>query len=260
MFTDSRSRTKLLALLFMTCNHFAHIFLSASSPLAMTLTGLGYFTAPVMCMYLVDGYFYTHSRREYLKRLLLTAVLSQLPFWLAFHIPFQLNMLFSLSFCLLILLITEKWQGSPYRTPLLVLLFAVCTFFCDWSAFAPAMVLLFLRARGVKTKKLLAFYFASIGLSINALSFGLVCKYPLPLLLFGIFSVNLGPLLALLIAYPAEPSFTRPDPRADREDTAKKTPAGTAARRAKISQWFFYLYYPLHLTVLVLIKLALVSR
>ena len=41
----------------MTGNHFAHIFLPGSSPLAMLLTGLGYFTAPVMCMYLVDGYF-----------------------------------------------------------------------------------------------------------------------------------------------------------------------------------------------------------
>ena len=103
MFANPRSRVKLLALLCMSLNHFAHIFLPGSSPLAMVLTGIGYFTAPVMCMYLVDGYFYTHSRRGYLKRLLITALLSQLPFWLAFRIPFQLNMLFSLTFCLLLL-------------------------------------------------------------------------------------------------------------------------------------------------------------
>ena len=62
MFASPRSRVKLLALLCMSLNHFAHIFLPGSSPLAMVLTGLGYFTAPVMCMYLVDGYFYTRSR------------------------------------------------------------------------------------------------------------------------------------------------------------------------------------------------------
>jgi len=137
----------------MTGNHFAHIFLPDSSPLDMLLTGLGYFTAPVMCMYLVDGYFYTRSRRRYLKRLAVTALLSQLPFWLAFRIPFQLNMLFSLTFCLLLLTVAEEMKGSPYRTPLLALLFFVCTFFSDWSAFAPAMVLLFLAARGGSEKK-----------------------------------------------------------------------------------------------------------
>ena len=57
MSSKRRAFTKLLAILLMTGNHFAHIFLPGSSPLAMLLTGLGYFTAPVMCMYLVDGYF-----------------------------------------------------------------------------------------------------------------------------------------------------------------------------------------------------------
>ena len=252
MFASPRSRVKLLALLCMSLNPFAHIFLPGSSPLAMVLTGLGYFTAPVMCMYLVDGYFYTRSRRKYLWRLAVTALLSQLPFWLAFHIPFQLNMLFSLTFCLLLLTVAEEMKESPYRTPLLALLFFVCTFFSDWSAFAPAMVLLFLAARGVREKKRYGFLFAMLGLSIDAVITGLALHEPLPLFCFRLFSVNAGPLLALLIAYPAEPAFTLPDPRA--EETAQKTPAGTVPRAAGVSQWFFYLYYPLHLTALVLLK------
>ena len=252
MSSKRRAFTKLLAILLMTGNHFAHIFLPGSSPLAMLLTGLGYFTAPVMCMYLVDGYFYTHSRRGYLKRLLITALLSQLPFWLAFRIPFQLNMLFSLTFCLLLLTVAEEMKGNPYRKPLLALLFFVCTLFSDWSAFAPAMVLLFLAARGVREKKLYGFLFAMLGLSIDAVMTGFTLHEPLPLFCFRLFSVNAGPLLALLIAYPAEPAFTRPDPRA--EAPQQKTPAGASSRAAGVSQWFFYLYYPLHLTVLVLLK------
>ena len=252
MSSKRRAFTKLLAILLMTGNHFAHIFLPGSSPLAMLLTGLGYFTAPVMCMYLVDGYFYTHSRRGYLKRLLITALLSQLPFWLAFRIPFQLNMLFSLTFCLLLLTVAEEMKGNPYRKPLLALLFFVCTLFSDWSAFAPAMVLLFLAARGVREKKLYGFLFAMLGLSIDAVMTGFALQEPLPLFCFRLFSVNAGPLLALLIAYSAEPAFMRPDPRA--EGTAQKTPAGAVPRAAGISQWFFYLYYPLHLTVLVLLR------
>ena len=252
MSSKRRAFTKLLAILLMTGNHAAHIFLPDSSPLDMLLTGLGYFTAPVMCMYLVDGYFYTRSRRRYLKRLAVTALLSQLPFWLAFRIPFQLNMLFSLTFCLLLLTVAEEMKGSPYRTPLLALLFFVCTFFSDWSAFAPAMVLLFLAARGVREKKRYGFLFAMLGLSIDAVMTGFALQEPLPLFCFRLFSVNAGPLLALLIAYPAEPAFTRPDPRA--EAPQQETPAGASSRAAGVSQWFFYLYYPLHLTFLVLLK------
>ena len=83
--------------------------------------------------------------------------------------------------------------------------------------------LLFLAARGVREKKRYGFLFAMLGLSIDAVMTGFALQEPLPLFCFRLFSVNAGPLLALLIAYPAEPAFTRPDPRA--EAPQQETPA-----------------------------------
>ena len=69
MSSKRRAFTKLLAILLMTGNHAAHIFLPLDSALAQLFIGLGYFTAPLMCMYLVDGYYYTRSRKAYFSRL-----------------------------------------------------------------------------------------------------------------------------------------------------------------------------------------------
>ena len=249
-----RSLTKLLALLLMTGNHAAHLFLPENSALALLLVGLGYFTAPLMCMYLVNGYYYTHSRKAYFSRLLFTALISQYPFWLAFQSS-QLNMLFSLSLCFLLLAVADRFSGQSVRTPLLIAIFVFCTFCCDWSAVAPAMTLFFLRA-GIKKKKTLAFLFACLVLSLDALSSGLTMREPFPFVMFRLVSVNLGPLLALLLANCTEPAFTLPDPRAA-VPAAKKNPAGAFPRAARLQKWFFYLYYPLHLSVLVLLRTRL---
>ena len=81
--TLSRRTLKLAALFFMLLNHIAWIFLPEDSLACGLLTGLGYFTAPVMCYLLAEGVFLTRSVLRYLFRLLLFALLSQVPYDLA---------------------------------------------------------------------------------------------------------------------------------------------------------------------------------
>ena len=80
-----RSQIKLAAVVLMTLNHIAEIFLDRGSLLYNLLTGIGFFTAPVMCYFLVEGFRYTRNRKNYGLRLFLFVLLSQLPFSLAFH-------------------------------------------------------------------------------------------------------------------------------------------------------------------------------
>ena len=72
----NRDQIKYIAVILMALNHIANIFLKEGTVPFLLLRNLGYFTAPVMCYFLVEGYYYTHSRKQYGQRLLLFALLG----------------------------------------------------------------------------------------------------------------------------------------------------------------------------------------
>ncbi len=91
------------------------IFLQPGTFACEALKDIGYFTAPVMCWFLVEGYRYTRSVKKYAGRLLIFAVISQLPYYLAFarnHLApwYTLNMIFTLFLCLCLMIAEEKYQ------------------------------------------------------------------------------------------------------------------------------------------------------
>ena len=83
--TDSRNLTekrgmnrdtiKYIAMITMLLNHVSFIFLEPGTVLAEILTAVGYFTAPVMCYFLVEGMTYTRSPKKYGQRLLLKSLI-----------------------------------------------------------------------------------------------------------------------------------------------------------------------------------------
>lgn len=109
----NRDQIKLLAVVTMTLNHFAHVFLTPGTVLCEVLQDIGYFTAMTMCFFLVEGYRYTRSRRDYARRLLAFAILSQVPYVLALGI-YQLNVLFTLLICFLILCLMDSAM-APWK-------------------------------------------------------------------------------------------------------------------------------------------------
>lgn len=119
-----------------------------------------------MCYFLVEGYGYTRSKRNYAARLLVFAILSQLPYQLAFPDYgmagfVQLNMLFTLLLCFLVLLVQETVHDRVLRGVCIVLLICA-SLFCDWALLAPIFTLLFSWAKDTPARKKAAFAAAAL--------------------------------------------------------------------------------------------------
>ena len=114
----NRDQIKYVAMFTMLLNHIANVFLEPGTFLFEVMVDVGYFTAITMCYFLVEGYCYTRSKEKYGKRLLLFALISEIPFCLAFTeegtISFvSMNMLFTLFLCFLILYAMERSLQEP---------------------------------------------------------------------------------------------------------------------------------------------------
>ncbi len=231
----SRDAIKLIAVIFMSLSHIATFFLPQGTILQRTLLGLGSFTAISMCFFLVEGFSYTHSRKRYLGRLLLFAVIAQLPYQLLFESG-GLNMLFSLSLCFLICLTVETVQNLFLKLLLIGLLLLGSTQ-CDWGIGAPIFTLLFLWSYGSRQRQKLAFLIPTLlfGLYNFAGRYG---RISLGLCLYHTLLCMLGMGLAgfcILELY-----------------SGRKTKFG-----ARFPKWFFYWFYPAHLGLLAFIKFCI---
>lgn len=238
----SRDYIKLLAIVAMTLNHFAGCFWERSHPWYDAFTYIGYFTAGVMCYFLVEGYHYTHCKSRYAGRLLIFALLSQIPFDLAFSGGkkpefVRWNMLFTLFLCFLLLVCMENIRDRTLRIiSVFALIFA--TSYGDWGILAPMFVIWFEKLRGSRKKTAEAFLLA-------ALLDWFAC-FTSEIYYFGWESVGTNALTAFM-------------------DCSGILAAGVVitilynGRKAEkftaFSKWFFYIFYPLHLLVFGMIRI-----
>lgn len=188
-----------------------------------------------MCYFLVEGYAYTHSRLRYGFRLFLFAVISQIPFMLAFQ-QSGLNMIFTLFFCFLLLAVMEKVDSALPRMGLGVLLI-IATLYGDWGLIAPLFTIFFYN--GWKDRKKTAFGFGvcyalfvllNVQNYMNGQKGNWTAHAVFHALLCGLGILAAG--IVILLFY-----------------------NGKRMERGKnFSKWFFYLFYPGHLLLLYLIK------
>lgn len=225
---------KYIAIIAMTIDHTAFLFVTPDTPLYIIMRTIGRLTAPLMCFFLAEGFHYTKNRSRYLFRLAVFALISQ-PFYfmMIFRRPPEnavefltnWNVLFTFCLSFLVLQISENPKLS---IPVKGLLIAACLAFAefgDWSYFLPVWVLLFHKCRDHPKARTILFICVSIFMVLERFAADAESLID--------FSFQFGVLLApLLIGMYNGTSGT--------------------SKFKKLNRWVFYIYYPVHMAVLVI--------
>lgn len=215
--TISRTTLKLIAIITMLIDHIGYVLY----PEIEFFRWIGRVAFPIFVYQLVEGYEKTSNLKNYFKRLMLFAIISEIPFDLAlFGIPFYWdyqNVYFELALCLLALVLLDR---TKELSPVLrwVSIFVICLtsilLRADYDVFGILLIVLFC---------LFENNFAIYAIGIVILS----CVFSNPTQLFCLFS------LLFIMMYNSKL---------------------TTCRLSKSKQFMFYAFYPLHLFILYVVN------
>lgn len=238
-FSISAAGLHIMAMAFMLCDHIWGVFLVGHD----WLTCLGRLSFPMFAFMIVEGYHHTSDLRRYLRRLLVAALLSELPFNLmngGLFYPVHQNVLWTFLIGLLCICLIERAKATGKRWLVVLTWAAAATLgfllgflaMVDYYGAGVLTVLMFYLFRGRKWWHLVGQLAGLYWINTQLLGgFGYV------LTLFGqeIFvSRQLFALLALipLWLYRGEQGY-----------------------HSKKFQTFCYAFYPAHMLILALIRM-----
>ncbi len=226
----NRNALKYIAASAMLIDHIGMFFVPVSTPLGCVMRVIGRLTAPIMCMFLAEGYIYTSSKIKYGLRLFVFAVISQFAYVFSHNFSLltaEFNMIFTLFLCFIILLAYDKIKNEILKFIIITVCVAV-SYFSDWGVIAPLWVLGFYQYHDNKEKQTLVFSVVSVVhilfcvFSCVKNGFSWYCKlWQLGLFLF----------IPFIYLY-----------------------SGENGKNSVFSKWFFYFFYPLHLVILECIE------
>lgn len=215
----SRDLLKLVAIIAMTADHVSTYLMEHGTIAYEICQFFGNFTIVIMTYFIVQGLKYTHSVRRYAIRMLVWAVISQLPYYLLRH-DSGLNVLVTLFGSLITVNLLDK-KGWGYY----ILAFAVflpISLFSDWAFLPLVFTMIFYEADELDKKwipiVLLPVVMFATRWSISSES---IARYISEVVAFTIITA----IIYLL-----------------RDTTEKKS-------KGMIPGFVFYAYYPMHLLI-----------
>ncbi|MCM1533714.1 MAG: conjugal transfer protein TraX [Corallococcus sp.] len=232
---------KSIAIAAMTLDHLAWAIWQGFSTngIALTMHIIGRLTCPIMCYFIAEGYCHTKNLKRYIGRMFLFAVISHFPYvFCQFNyidplsfVPFahgspfnQTGVLWGFAWGLVLIRVHDSKLKMPVKIILHFLILAV-SFPADWSCIAPLVILFFWFNRGKFAKQMLWMMFW-------VFVYGVVYFFALDKI-YGILQLAVCLAIPLLLLYNGQ--------------------RGKYRAVNKVLKWLFYIYYPLHLTVIGLL-------
>lgn len=232
---------KLIAITAMTLDHLAWAIWQgfSTNPIALTMHILGRLTCPIMCYFIAEGYRHTRNLKRYIGRMFLFAFISHFPYvfcsfnyidaWsflpFAHGSPFnQTGVLWAFAWGLVLIRVHDSELKLPVKILLNILILAV-SFPADWSCIAPMVILSFWDNKGRFARQMLWMMFW-------VLIYGIVYFFAMDKV-YGIIQLAVCLSVPVLLLYNGQ--------------------RGKIAAVNKVLKWTFYIYYPLHLTVIGLL-------
>ncbi len=234
----SANHLKLIAIIAMTLDHIADL-LYPGFPNIMypnILHIIGRLTAPIMFFFICEGFYYTKSVKKYITRLFMFAFISHFAYCFAFginYIPFiegkifnQTSIMWTLAWAVVALYVVYgKPQLAQWQKTIFVILICLLTFSADFSCIAVMAIMFMYDNRGNLNKQMMSMELWIVLYSL--ISYLFVSKT------YGII------VLFSILSYPILKNYSG--------EKGKST----------WMKWFFYWYYPLHLIVIGLLRIAM---
>lgn len=231
----NRNALKIIASASMILDHLAKALPLSGAAYVLCSDVIGRISFPLFCFLLAEGYRHTRSHSRYLLRVLLLALVSEIPYDLVFsHTLLEFhhqNTCFSLFLGLLLFSVLSRIRTRFANSRILPLLLSLA------AAFLFAAAAYFLHA-DYQYSGLLSMYVLGLLRLKDPIIFFPPANAPASTMALSALVLNL-------------PRF--PEPAALLAAIPAALYDGTPGRKGKWLQFGFYLFYPLHLLVLSLL-------
>lgn len=240
---------KWIAMIAMVIDHVAFALVDYDTVLYDIMRGIGRLAFPIFCFVIVEGFIHTRSREKYMRNLLLFALISEIPFNLVIagtliYIDYQ-NTLFTLAFGLAAVWLIERNSGNKYLQVLYVAMCMIISqmFLCDYSFMGVLLIVIFYVFRYDHKKMFITaaiWMFFGVGLTAVADN---IMLYP------DSISQALADAPGYIIEYGTDEIL----------GVISFIFIGlyNGERGKSFNKYFFYIFYPLHLTVIGIICLLM---
>jgi hypothetical protein len=231
------TQIKTIAILAMLIDHIAWSFVHTYTVPGQLMHVIGRLTAPIMCYFIAQGYIHTRSFKKYLLRMGIFALIAHIPYVLESNERitfFPFSVMYTLTLGLVAIYAYDKIKNKVLRW-LAIIVIGILAMPGDWLFFGIAFCLIFYIYRDNFKKQCIGII--CVGLSevlLATIASAVVGRDIMTAVLQNLFQLSIIFSLPILYLY-----------------------NGKRGGGGKFSRWGFYIFYPLHLLIIALIKIFL---